>query len=529
MTVINGTNGYDYLEVQGAGDFEVFAGGGDDLIALRKQSYQPGTITLDAGDGNDKITIQIYGTQSVTAHGGAGNDLFDLISGGVAYGDTGADTFSINGLAGGGKPFVIADFSTDDRIDLTPFLKIGTGWVDGTNPFATNFARLAQLGSDTVLQVNWGTVGWWTLGSLKGATATSLTAAQLGFAPQVETLTFAALSVSPSPVLEGSKVSLDITLSAPATQATSFYVTINGKGPGSTSLTSASLSIAAGQTKTNYTFAAYDDPTSGAGSYEISLSTTGATIDPRPGAGTQTIQILDNDVNGFSVYAGSAENTYKHLTFLDAVRSQDTKSIATLDLNLASRSSRETVQAIEPFAASTTSVAVLSYEFFTGKTPTQGGIDFLISAAGPNPNNLNSAYYAQFNTVNRFINFAVNLGKNGEAKDNFATKYGAMSLFDTTRDAYETIFGTTPTDEKLHVLLDSRVDYLAYYGGDGANGIGTKAAMVGFLLSAAVTENTGIYARALENFYLDLADGSAQFHIDLVGVYGPGTFLDSVA
>jgi serralysin len=35
----------------------------------------------------------------------------------------------------------------------------------------------------------------------------------------------------------------------------------------------------------------------------------------------------------------------------------------------------------------------------------------------PSPAKLagNSAYYSQFNTVNRYINFAVNLGKNGEA------------------------------------------------------------------------------------------------------------------
>jgi len=527
MTAINGTAGYDYLTVQGAGDYEVFGGDGDDLIGIHKQSYHSGTVTVDGGAGADRIVIQDYGDHVLIVHGGVGNDTLDLVSGGLVYGDAGADIFSINGSAGG-RPFVIADFASEDRIDMTPFLKVATAWIESTNPFTTNFARLAQLGADTVLQINRGVGGWSTLGSIKGVVATSLTSAQLGFAPKIETLAFASLAVSPTPALEGSKVSLDITLSAPTTQTASFYLTINGKGPGSTSLANVSLSIAAGQTKASYAFNAYDDSTAGTGSYEISFSATGVAVDPRAGAGSQTIEVRDNDVNGFSVYAASATSAYKHLTALGAVRSQDTQAVSALDVNLASRSSRGLVQAIEPFAASTTSVAMLSYEFFTGKTPSQAGIDFLVSPTGPNTTNLNSAYYGQFDTINRFINFAVNLGKNGEAKDNFTAKYGALSLFDVTRDAYKAIFGVTPTDEKLHALLDGRTDYLAYYGGDGSAGIGTKAAMVGFLLAAAATENTGTYARALENFYIDLADGSAQFHVDLIGVYGPGTFLDSM-
>jgi hypothetical protein len=174
-------------------------------------------------------------------------------------------------------------------------------------------------------------------------------------------------------------------------------------------------------------------------------------------------------------------------------------------------------------ATATTSVATLAYQFFTGKIPSLGGIDFLVSPTGPNTTNLNSAYYAKFDTVNRYINFAVNLGKNGEAKDSFLAKYGSLSLFDATKEAYKTIFGSTPTDAKVHALIDTRVDYLAYYGGDGATGIGTKAAMVGFLLSAAATEHVGMYAKANDAFLTDLADGAA-FSVDLVGVYGKAEY-----
>jgi len=175
---------------------------------------------------------------------------------------------------------------------------------------------------------------------------------------------------------------------------------------------------------------------------------------------------------------------------------------------------------IVKMAGETTSVATLSYQFFTGKLPTLAGLDYLVSSKGTNPNNLNSAYYQSFSLENRYINFAVNLGKVGEGKDAFAAQYGNLSLFDATRAAYKTIFGGTPTDAKVHALIDSRVDYFAAYGGDGANGIGTKAAMVGWLLAEAVKADIGQYAKANDNFLTDLADGAAAVEVSLVAHYG---------
>lgn len=167
-------------------------------------------------------------------------------------------------------------------------------------------------------------------------------------------------------------------------------------------------------------------------------------------------------------------------------------------------------------AGSTSSVATLAYQFFTGKIPGQAGVDYLVSPTGPNANNLNSAYYQSFNLENRYINFAVNLGKNGEGKDGFAAKYGGLSLFDATREAYKTIFGAAPTDSKIHALIDQRVNYFASYGGDGANGIGTKAAMVGWLLAEAQKADVGVMARSNDAWLTDLADGAAPFAIDIL-------------
>jgi Ca2+-binding RTX toxin-like protein len=172
-------------------------------------------------------------------------------------------------------------------------------------------------------------------------------------------------------------------------------------------------------------------------------------------------------------------------------------------------------------ADASTAVATLAYEFFTGSTPSGEGLDYLVSPLGGNANNLNSAYYTSFNLENRYINFAVNLGKLGAGAAAFNSAYANLSLLDAAKTAYAKIFGAAATDAKAHALIDTRVDYFAYYGQDGANGIGTKAAMVGWLLAEAVKADIGTYATSNTAYFTDLADGAA-YSIDLVGVY-PGT------
>ncbi|MBO9543344.1 bluetail domain-containing putative surface protein [Caulobacter sp.] len=184
-------------------------------------------------------------------------------------------------------------------------------------------------------------------------------------------------------------------------------------------------------------------------------------------------------------------------------------------------------------AVDTTSVASLAYNFFTGSTPFHHGFDYLVSAGGPNPNNLNSAYYQAFNVENRYINFAMNLGKGGEGAAWFSANYGALTMGQAVAKAYGEIFGVSPTDAKIDELLNSQVPdgrggtytrnaYFATYGGDGLDGIGTKAAMVGWLLAAAAKEDIGTYAKANDAFLADLAtDGVAFFRGELTTIYGP--------
>jgi serralysin len=187
-------------------------------------------------------------------------------------------------------------------------------------------------------------------------------------------------------------------------------------------------------------------------------------------------------------------------------------------------------ESLARMAEGTTSVANLAYAFFTGAVPSQEGLDYLVSPTSPNTSNINSPYYQGFTLENRYINFAVNLGKLGEGKAHFTEAYGSRTLTETAKAAYTEIFGAAPSDAKLAALLgplggsgtSTRADYLASYGGDGVDGIGTKAALVGWLLAEAVKADVGVYARSNDAFLVDLADG-AQYSVDLIGAYGqPG-------
>ena len=178
-------------------------------------------------------------------------------------------------------------------------------------------------------------------------------------------------------------------------------------------------------------------------------------------------------------------------------------------------------------ADATTSVATLAYEFFTGKTPTSAGYDFLVNNT-TNANNLNTPYYARFSEENRYINFAVNLGKLGAGATAFNAAYGALSLSDSVKKAYMEVFGFAADDAKVSAILTAptgiaatptRADYFAYYGSDGPSGIGTKAAAVGYLLVEAVKADLGTYAHDNDLFLDALAAGTPQYNVDLRTVY----------
>jgi len=234
-------------------------------------------------------------------------------------------------------------------------------------------------------------------------------------------------------------------------------------------------------------------------------------------------RVIANDIPSAAPVISAFQNILRETTPTAAhvaMRGQLAIGVSNADLTYA-----DAVSQLIKTAGATTSVATLAYQFFTGKIPGGPGYDYLVSPTGPNANNLNSAYYQSFNLENRYINFAVNLGKVGEGSAKFAADYGGLTLAEATKKAYGQIFGATPTDAKVDALLaGGRDHYFESYGKDGLGGLGTKAAMVGWLLAEAVKADVGMYAKANDAFLADLADGAA-YAVDLVGVYGKSDYI----
>src|SRR5450432_2616715 len=65
-----------------------------------------------------------------------------------------------------------------------------------------------------------------------------------------------------------------------------------------------------------------------------------------------------------------------------------------------------TIANVLQFAQDKTDVALATYQFFTGASPSLAGLAFLVhsTAANPNPTDLSSAYFAGFNKENRYYN-----------------------------------------------------------------------------------------------------------------------------
>ena len=218
-------------------------------------------------------------------------------------------------------------------------------------------------------------------------------------------------------------------------------------------------------------------------------------------------QVVRNDFT--AVLRGDPLNGYDTVDFINF----------TAQVETGATTFAQAAQQVVSIAAATTSVAVLAYDFFTGGTPSSAGLDYLVSPTGGDPYNLNSTYYQSFSLENRYINFAVNLGKYGAGEAAFSLTYGNLSVFDATRLIYTQIFGVTPTDDKLHAILDSRTDYFTALGGADVQSIGTKAAVVGWLLAEAVKAGEGTFATADQAYLTDLAAGVTAYGIDLVGTY----------
>ena len=128
----DGFGGYDYT----GGDAVVAGGAGRDSIDV---TVYGGTAQIDAGDGDDVITLRGYGIAGATITGGAGQDMIDI------------QAFSF----GTGSGHVLTDFEAGAGGDVIGFETLlndlaGLGYTGG-NPFGTGHLALEQVGADVVL------------------------------------------------------------------------------------------------------------------------------------------------------------------------------------------------------------------------------------------------------------------------------------------------------------------------------------------------------------------------------------------
>jgi len=177
-------------------------------------------------------------------------------------------------------------------------------------------------------------------------------------------------------------------------------------------------------------------------------------------------------------------------------------------------------------------VAVTSYAFFTGLTPSQLGLTYLINSS-LNPGDLNDPAYAQLNLSNRAINMAENLAVTGDGAARFQAAYGAMTFAGAVDAVYDAIVGnaqaTAAGINLTTVLNDIKGRQAAFQSIVAATlpatvnqDLALKAVMAGYILGEAIKADVGLYARASDNFLVDLTDGGAAFGVNLVGVYGSG-------
>ena len=181
-------------------------------------------------------------------------------------------------------------------------------------------------------------------------------------------------------------------------------------------------------------------------------------------------------------------------------------------------------------------VAESTYQFFTGSGVSQAGLNFLEgNAGGGNANGLNSSYFSQFNTENRYYNFAINLASTGGAGNaSFVSTYGNLTFAQTVAGAYETIVGSsnvgTANANAAIADITSRQSFFVNVanqraggvdaGGSAGQNIALKAIVIGYILEEANKADVGTYAKAIDQLEASVAAGNAQFGTNILTTYG---------
>ncbi len=159
-------------------------------------------------------------------------------------------------------------------------------------------------------------------------------------------------------------------------------------------------------------------------------------------------------------------------------------------------------------------IVAATYQFFTGSIPTADGFEYLI-ASPDNSQDLSDPYYANFNTENRYINFASNLGTDGAGRNFFNSEFGDLSFTGAVTAAYQEIVGKPLTGAALDFFVNAKGFYesiaLARVVRPGVDlDDATKIVAIGSILNEAVKSGEGPYAEAITDLkYQVYADGQS--------------------
>ena len=164
---IAGGDGADQASIQVSHGAALAMRDGHDIVAIG-YSFLPRHISVDAGSGDDRVTISAdSGALTYTVALGSGHDVLALAS----------STGSV--IA---PQLTVTDFETGvagDTYDLTNFVGRALTNYDGGNPFADQHLRLVQSGSDTILQMDVDgkqrSYDWQTLTTFTDTEATAFT------------------------------------------------------------------------------------------------------------------------------------------------------------------------------------------------------------------------------------------------------------------------------------------------------------------------------------------------------------------
>lgn len=153
-------------------------------------------------------------------------------------------------------------------------------------------------------------------------------------------------------------------------------------------------------------------------------------------------------------------------------------------------------------------IVAATYEFFLGWIPNAGGFAYLINSPN-NPADLSDPYYSAFNTENRYINFASNLGTEGAGKSFFDAAFGSLTFEQAVMLAYQEIMGKPLAGGAYNFFMGAHGFYedvaeqrVVRPGVDLDDA--TKIVAIGSILNEAVKNGQGPYADAIEYLVADV-------------------------